>query len=810
MKRSKILCLLLALVLSLSCLSGCGASMEEAAPEIETPGAAHPEPGGDRPADPLVSKYAYTASYIDIPVDTSYIGSSCVSGSRLYFIANVSAGTGNYTDEITGASYDYAVSQDVLFCLDLETKECAQLGGLPPHAVPEGWEGDSYVQGIAAGADDTVWLCEQTYTYRYNLPEDFDADGDSQYNYYESGENATRVVQMGADGSILKEFSFSEAQEALQDNGLTSFLLDEAGNLYLSTWDTVLVWDQNGTFLLELPLGDMGGEVCKYSASQIGAIRFLGEMEFRPIDLSKKDWGEAIALPDNAYRIFPGIGEYAVCYETDGKIFGYNAETDKSEKLLDWIECDIDSNDLTSGDYQLLPDGRVVAVLQDWDGFSKPQVAVLTRVEAESLPEKTILTLACFGMDFQLRSAIVDFNRTNQSYRIEVADYSEYAEEGNFYAGLTRLNTEILSGQVPDLLLTAGIPVDKYAARGLLEDLWKYIDADANIRREDLMTEVLDTVSLDGKLYAVPTGFYVTALGGLQSVVGEYEGNWNLETMELAMEKLLPEATVFNRDYTRQNVLVSYVARGIDQFIDWQTGTCYFDSPEFIQLLKFTDRFPLHIDDSDYDWETDYESDYQRMRRGAQLLSTVYFSSFDDLSVYSAALNGEPCYIGSPAGGGNTVSSQMSLAIFSAGQSKDAAWGFVRSLLQERYQDQLMGFPINRRSFEKRALEAMTPEYQRDENGQFVLDENGEKIEQSKGGVGWGSDEMYEIYAVTQEEYDTFLRLLESATWSDFYDDAVMTILIEEAGPYFNGEKTAEDTAKAIQSRVKLYVAEQS
>ncbi len=33
----------------------------------------------------------------------------------------------------------------------------------------------------------------------------------------------------------------------------------------------------------------------------------------------------------------------------------------------------------------------------------------------------------------------------------------------------------------------------------------------------------------------------------------------------------------------------------------------------------------------------------------------------------------------------------------------------------------------------------MTPEYQKDENGNYVLDENGNKIEVSRGSVGWAT-----------------------------------------------------------------------
>ena len=57
---------------------------------------------------------------------------------------------------------------------------------------------------------------------------------------------------------------------------------------------------------------------------------------------------------------------------------------------------------------------------------------------------------------------------------------------------------EIMSGNVPDMILTDGLPVRQYAAKGLLEDLYPYIDADMG--RDALITPVLDADSEDGKL----------------------------------------------------------------------------------------------------------------------------------------------------------------------------------------------------------------------------------------------------------------------------------------------------------------------
>ena len=49
------------------------------------------------------------------------------------------------------------------------------------------------------------------------------------------------------------------------------------------------------------------------------------------------------------------------------------------------------------------------------------------------------------------------------------------------------------------------------------------------------------------------------------------------------------------------------VAMNADSFMNWQDGTCNFDSDEFRALLEFVKPFP-----AEYDWQSDseeYESD---------------------------------------------------------------------------------------------------------------------------------------------------------------------------------------------------------
>lgn len=79
----------------------------------------------------------------------------------------------------------------------------------------------------------------------------------------------------------------------------------------------------------------------------------------------------------------------------------------------------------------------------------------------------TTLRLACNYLGYDLRKEILDFNRSNSGVRIEVTDYSQYNTEEDYTAGLTKLNTEIISGNVPDLFIADELPIEQYGAKGL-------------------------------------------------------------------------------------------------------------------------------------------------------------------------------------------------------------------------------------------------------------------------------------------------------------------------------------------------------
>ena len=810
----RLLCVCLALVLLFGVLAGCSKNEAQTADDTKKTEQSDTE-------DKTSTQFAYQAQYFDLPEEIQWIGTSCVTGDTLYFTASVpDGGKETYTDE-NGEEISYDTYSEVIFRFDLDTGECVQLDKYVAEPVvenpdmpdgvtmnPDGsmqtFNSSTSIQTMAAGADGTLWLYRQTSRYT-----DDGTEGDS----------ISELIQLDAHGTLLRTITPVSDEETDDTDSwrytyIDSILSDDKGYVYTYDYQTVNVYGPDGSFVFSKSGDELNGQICQLSASEVGMTTSSadGKMVFKQLDPETKDWGKETPVSSRAWNILPGNDVYAYFFMDNGNIFGERRDNGEVEKVVDWMACDVDSNNINNDQFGFLSDGRIVAVTYDYsdDGPSKQQILVLNRVDAASVQPKTELTLACFGLDYNLRSQIVRFNKGSSDYRIVVKDYSEYATDEDYNAGLTKLNTEIISGNVPDMIANSMIiPIRQYAAKGLLEDLWPYIDADPEYTRDKLMTQPLNAAQTDGRLYQLPIDFGVTTAAALNKVVGEYT-TWTLADVNDALSKLPEGATVFNKYYTQSEMLQYCVAMNAESFMNWQDGTCNFDTDEFRALLEFVKLFP-----AEYDWKSDsddYESDYTRLKNGKQLLYPTSLSGFSDLYYTFAALNNDIRFVGFPredGSSGNAFNASCTLSISTTCRDKSGAWAFIRSTLSDDYQESIWSYPIVKSVFEAKAQEAMTQEYETDADGNQILDDDGNPIPISSGGMSYGNEPMIELYAVTQEQYDAVLALIDSTTTFVDYDQNVLDIISDEAAGYFAGSKTVEEASKLIQSRVSLYIQEQ-
>ena len=111
--------------------------------------------------------------------------------------------------------------------------------------------------------------------------------------------------------------------------------------------------------------------------------------------------------------------------------------------------------------------------------------------------------------------------------------------------------------------------------------------------------------------------------------------------------------------------------------------------------------------------------------------------------------------------------------------------------------------------YQEKLDKAMTPEYEKNEKGEYVLDENGEKIQIPVGGIWMEDGTEQQIYCMTQEQADKVWEAVTTCERIVEDDDAIYSIVFEQAQAYYSGQKSAEEVARLIQNKALIYVNEQ-
>ena len=773
----------------------------------------------DNGTEQLTGK-VYVPEFLDFNLDVEYISGGCATGDAVYLMGSKSQER-EETDPATGEILYYYDEIYSLYRIPLDGSDPVKLEAYQPTALPEGTEGNVGVESITAADDGTIWLTEHVGVYTFDLPENFNPENDDKWNYHTYEESIIRR-QLDASGNEIGRVDISDLAGKLGVEHVYANLFDRAGNLYAVTETEIIMLDPQLNKVFSVEGEDIAGSPTLLSNGRLGLLNYIydeeketGAWTMKTVDPEAQDWGEEYTLPENAYNAYPGGGEYLFYYQNGDSIYGYKAGAAEGEKIFSWIDSDINRSNMEF--FSFLPDGRVVVVTREWQSDnSKVELAIMTATDRSELPEKTTLTYAAMYLGYDVRSQIIEFNKTSDKYRIEVRDYSEFATAEDSSAGLTRLNTEIVAGNVPDMLETSSIPLRQYAAKGLLEDLWPFIEGDTDIGgRAGVMEHVLNAAEQDGKLYEIFTNFAIRTVAGPKNIVGD-RMSWTLADLQEALAKMPEGCAIFGQTDTKTDMLSNVMAQNADSFVDWSTGQCRFDSEDFKALLAFCNSFP-----AEYDWENsqdEWEDPYTRIISGKQMLTSVYFSQLRWDFLENDGLfksQGGAAFIGYPredGGVGSGFTTNGGVAMSAACKDKEGAWSFMRTRLLSQSTDEesaryWSNFPVNKADFDKMVEEAMTVQYEQDENGQPLLDENGQPIEIKE--TWWISDDLQlEQGAVTQEQYDRFMALYNATDSVYYFDEAIYDIVADMAGAYFAGDRSLDDTAAQIQSRVTLYVNE--
>lgn len=501
----------------------------------------------------------------------------------------------------------------------------------------------------------------------------------------------------------------------------------------------------------------------------------LGKKQVGVLDIQSGKIMRSSEIPDVTNRVMADPdGKYDFIIEMSGAIYGAKAGNDLS-LIADFVDYSIIHN---SKGIIPLSDGKLLI-------YNSQKLQLFEPSGDDGLA----ITLTLGTLDSRFLSNMVEkFNASNDSYKIKIVDYSQYNLSKDSSEGITKLNTEIISGNGPDIFDLCSLPAAQYERAGILVDLYPYINGDEQTKNIEFVEPVVDALETDGKLYKLVPSYSVLTFVGSQQF---------FQKSALSYEQLaLLSANgndPFNRTFTKRSFLECILSVDKPAFIDLEKNCCDFDSEAFIYLLNYMNSLP--------DIEEPM-SESNNIMSGEQLLSHQYISGYHDICYFNYLFNSTVCFSGVPSsqGAGGIICPYLCLGISQNCHDKDGAWQFLKQYLLDDYQNLAaedgVPFPIS-----KSALDLKECAFRKwaEESGEMYV-----------GPDNTGKDVMLHIFEDEEKEAVEKIDELFTTIIGVYNNDFNLPDLIWECiNPYFAGEKTAEEVAAATQSRASIYMAEQ-
>ena len=441
-------------------------------------------------------------------------------------------------------------------------------------------------------------------------------------------------------------------------------------------------------------------------------------------------------------------GDVLVSCTSDGREF---VKTADEADLFDWSEPGIVSPGYTN--LYELGDGS-------WLLFYRGQTS-LELLEEKLLPPKTTLTLLTDYPRAELYTIVNDFNRTSEGYRVEV----QLLGDGGLTAELLR--TQLIAGEGPDIFAFYDRSSLADLGANSFEDLLIYLDADEEYGRDTLVPELLEAMCVQDKLDWLPYSFGISTFTAPSAYLPEPGFSFD-EAKQAAAKAGLP---LFPGWMTR-DILWGWMSDfAVGQYMDLETGTCSFDSEDYISLLEECAAAAA-------EFGSDSAALYNSLLQFELLQNLIRVSTISD------NYGGAYAFVGVPneTTNGSMFSPDLCFAISSTSGNKDAAWQLVRSCLSDEHQQMnLTSFPAS-----ASVLDAMIDDAV--ENGVHYYE--------------------YE-YELDEADAAKLRGLIsETQTVQDAYP-AMLNIMAEDAAQFFAGQITAEQAAVYTQNRVSTWLAEQ-
>ena len=782
-KSTEYLALLLCLGLVFS-LAGCASAPEPA-----------PEPAATEAPLPI----SYMARFEELAGDMQqYLGSRASTDEGYYSVGY------SVSDADMGGEYSTAI-----YYVNLSEGSVRQLDEYKPVEIPEdirtlpSFYATNEILGLVENEKGGLISVESVYMSWYA------GAGQRRDEYGTAFDDYLRKIYIRTLDENGKELSCNELMLGEGENIYADELvLSSSGDLLVTEQKQLRAYSLKGEERGRL---EFGGYVRSVLKSDEGALAVLCYTEddsqlLHFVDAEKMEIERTVSVPGDTMYFSLGSGELDAGYSWGTSFYCFDFESGESTELFNWLSCGI--NPTTISDVRIGADGVVRCIFNESDpeGESYRNYAAYIYPQNE-IPAKKTLTLGSAAPDYRLVENIVLFNRSDAPCCIKLEDYSlrfDFQTEGQ----KGRAMIELLSGNMPDILDLGGFNHHLLHRKGYLEDLNEYLEKDDELSRDSFFANVLSAYECEGELCAIGSSFSVDTVLGSAQRHGANPG-WSYKDYYEALALMPAGCEPFEVYITSEDILRTGLAMELNNYVNWSELTADFENENFIALLEFAGSFPDYFNWDTYDW-SDADIVENRLLQDRQMLLRTSLFSIEEIFYNSIYFGGDLSYIGYPTwdgSAGNVLDVWGGLAISRSCTDKDSAWSFVRSFLTNEAQQSQWAFPTNINAFEASLEKAMSPDYLQDEEGELIVDEEGNSTELPQGHMGTVLG-VRSFRSLTEAQAEQLREVLTGSEKIKCTNTELADVVVNASRLYFEAQRGAEATAAIVEQAVENYLSQ--
>ncbi|MCL2386620.1 MAG: extracellular solute-binding protein [Defluviitaleaceae bacterium] len=407
---------------------------------------------------------------------------------------------------------------------------------------------------------------------------------------------------------------------------------------------------------------------------------------------------------------------------------------------------------------------------------------------------------------------------------MQVMRTSEGPQERRDY--VNQISTDLMGGRGPDILAMDMLPFYRYARMGQLVDLRPFMEHDPNFDINDYRANIFDLLTTDTGLFKFPINIDFQYITFDSTLFTPAQQNALMAGGAFTIQELLelgsPAFHAANEEHNMFSMADFVMFRHLfhlyqNHFINFETRTANFTDGVFVDMLNMIQN----MDDQGYL----QDGTFGNVRIGGMEVvemdrflykfnpSFLLFQEFnrddpdrlgffmgqgvtdDDMvaGLLGNSLGDVPFALGERGGG-------TAFGINSNSQNQALAWEFIKFLSSDALIDLaggVMGIPLHIGAFEESA-------WRNASNHMFtprrLIEDSGAPIEYL---------ELNATQLARKQAYiETVDGFINSFTTFRITDALIEEMIFSEIGEFFNGEISAEDLARNLQSRITLVLNE--